>query len=93
MSPFAQETWAQLRRWLLRLKREPFNLTFALLQPLMFFVFFGGAFLFGLAIGRFFKSPPSLGNGQARAQGTSPTLGDWRVENAGSNHPARKGAP
>ena len=44
MSPFLQETWSQLRRWLLRLKREPFNLTFALLQPLLFFVFFGGAF-------------------------------------------------
>jgi ABC-2 type transport system permease protein len=44
MSAFVQETWSQLRRWLLRLKREPFNLTFALLQPLLFFVFFGGAF-------------------------------------------------
>jgi ABC-2 type transport system permease protein len=44
MSPFVQETWSQLRRWLLRLKREPFNLTFALLQPLLFFVFMGGAF-------------------------------------------------
>ena len=44
MSGFAQETWAQLRRWLIRLRREPFNLTFALLQPLMFFIFFGGAF-------------------------------------------------
>jgi len=44
MSRFAQETWAQLERWLIRLRREPFNLTFALLQPMLFFIFFGSAF-------------------------------------------------
>jgi ABC-2 type transport system permease protein len=44
MTRFAEETWAQLKRWLIRLRREPFNLAFALLQPLLFFIFFGGAF-------------------------------------------------
>jgi len=44
MSGYVQETGAQLRRWWLHLKREPFNLAFSLLQPLMFFIFFGGAF-------------------------------------------------
>lgn len=44
MNAFVMETWAQLRRWLIRLGREPFNLTFALMQPLLIFVFFGSSF-------------------------------------------------
>ena len=41
---FLSDTWAQLHRWLIRLGREPFNLAFALVQPLLIFIFFGSAF-------------------------------------------------
>lgn len=41
---FVQETWAQIGRWLIHLRREPFNLTFSLVQPLIFLVFLGSAF-------------------------------------------------
>ncbi len=63
---------------------------FARSRPAMFF---GGAFLVGLAIGRFFKSSPSKNDGQPhlRAQGTSASLGDWRAENAGADRPATRG--
>lgn len=56
-------------------------------------VFFGGAFLVGLAIGRFFKSSSSQSEGQPRprAQGTSPTLGDWRLEEMSVDSLASRG--
>jgi ABC-2 type transport system permease protein len=41
---FAQETRAQLVRWMIHLAREPFNLAFNLLNPVILFVFMGGAF-------------------------------------------------
>jgi ABC-2 type transport system permease protein len=44
MKSFVQETYAQLIRWLLHLKREPFSLAFNLLQPVILLVFMGGAF-------------------------------------------------
>ena len=44
MSEFLQETWAQLVRWLIHLQRERFSLTFALVSPIVFLVFFGGTF-------------------------------------------------
>ncbi len=40
---FMQETRGQLVRWLIHLRREPFNLLFALVQPVILLVFFGGA--------------------------------------------------
>ena len=55
-------------------------------------MFFGGAFLVGLAIGRFFKSSPAGNDGPARlrAQGTSPSLGDWRVADAEPERTAQR---
>ncbi len=44
MSEFIQETRAQLVRWLIHLRRERFSLIFALVAPVTFLVFFGGAF-------------------------------------------------
>lgn len=44
MLEFAQETKAQLVRWLIHLAREPFNLAFNLLNPVILFIFMGGAF-------------------------------------------------
>ncbi len=44
MLDFAQETKAQLVRWLIHLAREPFNLAFNLLNPLILFIFMGSAF-------------------------------------------------
>jgi ABC-2 type transport system permease protein len=41
---FWQETRAQLGRWLVRLRREPFNLLFTLTQPIIFLVFFSSLF-------------------------------------------------
>jgi len=57
-------------------------------------MFFGGAFLFGLAMGRFFKSSATENGGapRVRAQGTSPSLGEWRIGDAELDRPARKGA-
>lgn len=58
MSEFLQETRAQLVRWLIHLRRERFSITFALISPVIFLVFFGGAFS-GIA-------PPSLPGGDYR---------------------------
>jgi len=44
MPEFVQETLAQLARWLLHLRRERFSIVFALVSPVIFLVFFGGAF-------------------------------------------------
>jgi ABC-2 type transport system permease protein len=44
MTAFVQETGAQLNRWLIRMRREPFSLGFALAQPILIFIFFGSAF-------------------------------------------------
>ena len=44
MHDFLQETKAQLTRWMLHLKREPFNLAFNLLNPIILLIFMGGAF-------------------------------------------------
>lgn len=44
MTDFLQETGAQLVRWLIHLKRERFSMTFGLVSPIVFLVFFGGAF-------------------------------------------------
>lgn len=44
MIEFVQETKAQLVRWLIHLRREPLNLTFSLVQPVILLVFLGGAF-------------------------------------------------
>jgi len=44
VSEFIQETRAQLVRWLIHLQRERFSITFALVSPIVFLVFFGGAF-------------------------------------------------
>ena len=44
MRRFAGETWAQLERWLLHLRRQPFHLAITLLQPVIFLVLFGGLF-------------------------------------------------
>jgi len=41
---FAQETGAQLARWLIHLRREPLHLAFNLVQPVILLVFLGGAF-------------------------------------------------
>jgi len=55
MGEFLQETKAQLVRWLLHLKREPFGAIFNLVNPVILLIFMGGAFQ-GLA-------RPSLGEG------------------------------
>jgi hypothetical protein len=54
-------------------------------------VFFGGAFLLGLAVGRFFKSSASQNDGPSRPQrqGSSPTAGNWRVNDAPSRERAQ----
>ena len=44
MAEFAQETKAQLLRWMIHLKREPFNLAFNLVNPVILLIFMGGAF-------------------------------------------------
>lgn len=44
MREFVQETMAQLKRWLIHLKREPFSLAFNLLNPIILLIFMGGAF-------------------------------------------------
>lgn len=44
MSEFAQETKAQLVRWMIHLRREPFNMAFNLLNPVILLIFMGGAF-------------------------------------------------
>lgn len=44
MHEFIQETKAQLVRWMLRLFREPFNLAFNLVNPVILLIFMGGAF-------------------------------------------------
>ena len=52
------ETWAQLRRWLLRLSREPFSLAFSLAQPIIFLIFLGSAFdrMAGRSMGASYRS-------------------------------------
>jgi len=44
MLEFLQETKAQLVRWLIHLKREPFGVAFNLVNPVILLVFMGGAF-------------------------------------------------
>lgn len=44
MPEFVQETNAQLRRWLIHLRREPFSLAFNLLNPIILLIFMGSAF-------------------------------------------------
>jgi ABC-2 type transport system permease protein len=44
VSEFAQETKAQLARWMIHLWREPFNMAFNLLNPVILLIFMGGAF-------------------------------------------------
>ncbi|MBI2988614.1 MAG: ABC transporter permease [Deltaproteobacteria bacterium] len=44
MLEFAQETKAQLVRWMIHLRREPFNMAFNLLNPVILLIFMGGAF-------------------------------------------------
>ena len=41
---FLQETKAQFGRWMIHLRREPFNLAFNLLNPVILLIFMGGAF-------------------------------------------------
>lgn len=44
MREFLQETKAQLGRWMIHLKREPFSVAFNLLNPVVLLIFMGGAF-------------------------------------------------
>lgn len=44
LSEFAQETKAQLARWIIHLWREPFNVAFNLVNPVILLIFMGGAF-------------------------------------------------
>jgi ABC-2 type transport system permease protein len=44
VAEFLQETKAQLRRWLIHLRREPFNIAFNLVHPVILLIFMGGAF-------------------------------------------------
>lgn len=44
MSEFVQETKAQLVRWLIHLRREPFSMAFNLVNPVILLIFMGGAF-------------------------------------------------
>lgn len=44
MVDFVQETRAQLVRWLIHLRREPFSMAFNLLNPVILLIFMGGAF-------------------------------------------------
>jgi ABC-2 type transport system permease protein len=44
MGDFAQETRAQLLRWLYHMRREPFSMAFNLLNPVILLIFMGGAF-------------------------------------------------
>lgn len=44
MFEFARETKAQLIRWIIHLRREPFSMAFNLVNPVILFIFMGGAF-------------------------------------------------
>lgn len=44
MGNFLQETKAQLVRWLIHARREPFSMAFNLLNPIILLIFMGGAF-------------------------------------------------
>ncbi len=44
MREFLQETKAQLVRWLIHLRREPFGVAFNLVNPVILLIFMGGAF-------------------------------------------------
>jgi ABC-2 type transport system permease protein len=44
MSDFLQETKAQLLRWMIHLRREPFSVAFNLVNPVILLIFMGGAF-------------------------------------------------
>ncbi|MBI2087251.1 MAG: ABC transporter permease [Deltaproteobacteria bacterium] len=44
MGNFLQETRAQLVRWLIHTRREPFSMAFNLLNPIILLIFMGGAF-------------------------------------------------
>jgi ABC-2 type transport system permease protein len=46
MLEFIQETKAQLVRWMIHLRREPFNMALTLINPVILLVFMGGAFQF-----------------------------------------------
>ena len=44
MREFLQETKAQLVRWMIHLRREPFGVAFNLVNPVILLIFMGGAF-------------------------------------------------
>ena len=44
MREFLQETKAQLVRWMIHLKRQPFSVAFNLVNPVILLIFMGGAF-------------------------------------------------
>ena len=44
MREFVQETQAQLKRWIIHLRREPFSVAFNLVNPVILLIFMGGAF-------------------------------------------------
>ena len=44
MREFLQETKAQLVRWMIHLRREPFSVAFNLVNPVILLIFMGGAF-------------------------------------------------
>lgn len=44
MREFLQETKAQLMRWMIHLRREPFSVAFNLVNPVILLIFMGGAF-------------------------------------------------
>jgi ABC-2 type transport system permease protein len=44
MGQIAGETKAHLVRWLIHLRREPYSMAFNLVQPVILFIFMGGAF-------------------------------------------------
>ncbi len=44
MREFLQETRAQLVRWMIHLRREPFSVAFNLVNPVILLIFMGGAF-------------------------------------------------
>jgi len=55
---FLQETRAQLVRWLIHLKREPYSMAFNLVNPVILLIFMGGAFqaIAGSSIGENYRA-------------------------------------
>ena len=58
MIEFLQETRAQLVRWLIHLKREPYSMAFNLVNPVILLIFMGGAFqaIAGSSIGENYRA-------------------------------------